>query len=69
MASDATKSKASKTLNDADIATYARRGGPGGGHAGTDADSHTDADQVATDHDAPVAAATDADTPVHTDKD
>lgn len=50
-----------KSLNDGDISTFARRGGPTTGTPGTDVDTHTDSD-------APVAA-TDHDTAVHTDKD
>ncbi|MEX3015670.1 hypothetical protein [Gymnodinialimonas hymeniacidonis] len=71
MASDGTKTKATKTLSDGDISTYARRGGPAAGGAGTDADAHahTDADAVATDHDTLAPAATDADAQAHTDKD
>ena len=64
-----TGSKTTKTLGDEDISTYARRGGPSGGSAGTDADAHTDSDAVATDHDQAPAAHSDADAHAGTDKD
>lgn len=43
-----------KSLNDGDIATFARRAGPDSGVPGTDVDTHSDSDApaAATDHDA-----------------
>ena len=65
--SDDTAKSASKTLNDSDIATYARRAGPDGAGAHDDVDSHSDSDTHVTDHDTAPAAQTDGDAP--TDKD
>ncbi|MBY4891661.1 hypothetical protein KUL25_02655 [Rhodobacteraceae bacterium N5(2021)] len=57
----------SKSLSDADIATFARRAGPSSGAPGTDADAHSDSDvpAAATDHDTAPAPKK----PLHTDKD
>jgi hypothetical protein len=61
MPSDTAKSTAKRTLSDKDISTYARRGGPAGGGAGTDVDSHTDVDAHA-ETDTHSKPATDSDT-------
>ncbi len=56
--------KTKKTLNDSDISTYQRRGGPSGGNPATDADAHAHSDS-----DAAPKAGTDADAAPATDRD
>ncbi|WP_224814543.1 hypothetical protein [Hasllibacter sp. MH4015] len=65
MSDDTAKTSEKPSLSDKDIATYARRGGPGAGAPGTDSDAHSDVGtdaHAATDVDSHAAAPTDKDT-------